>query len=283
MQAYNGTFVLDQTAPRVIASSLQPDAMLPAGNLTWTVTFSEPMNTGNYLWNQIHAVGLFRGNNIGPSNFNWDSTGTVLTIAFNNLPDDRYTLSLDANPGGFEDLRGLVLDGETLVNGVSQWPIPGGHSGDGVEGGSFSVTVAMDVETQTFPVPLVPVQPLGSLIYQSPTPATGTWRYAGDTDSFTINLDAGQVLAVDARAITTGLQPTVSVTGPGGTTPLGSIAAPSPGNAAILQGVQVATTGAYTITVGGLSGSLGLYDVQLTLNTALLHGHQCKPGDSPRP
>ena len=74
---------------------------------------------------------------------------------------------------------------------------------------------------------------------------------------------------MNARAITAGLQPTVSVTGPGGT-PLGSIAAPSPGNAAILQGVQVATTGTYTITVGGLSGSLGLYDVQLTLNTALL-------------
>ena len=109
------------------------------------------MNTSNYLWNQIHAVGLFRGNNFGPSNFNWDSTGTVLSITFDNLSDDRYSLSLDAYPGGFEDLHGLVLDGETLVNGVSQWPIPGGQSGDGVEGGSFAVTVAMDVGPQTFP------------------------------------------------------------------------------------------------------------------------------------
>ena len=79
VQAYNGSFVLDQTCARVIDSSLQPDAQLPAGNLAWTVKFSEPMNTGTYLWNQIHAVGLFRGNNVGPSNFNWDSTGTVLT------------------------------------------------------------------------------------------------------------------------------------------------------------------------------------------------------------
>ena len=214
IQAYNGSFVLDQTAPRVIDSSLQPDAQLPAGSLTWTVTFSEPINTGNYLWNQIHAVGMFRGINVGPSDFNWDSTGTVLSIAFNNLPDDRYTLSLDANPGGFEDLHGLVLDGETFVNGVSQWPIPDGHSGDGVEGGSFSVTVAMDVGTQTLPVPLVAVQPLGSLIYQSPTPATGTIAFAGDIDGFTIDLDAGQVLAVDAGALTADLQPTVSVTRP---------------------------------------------------------------------
>ena len=100
----------------MIDSSLQPNAQLPAGSLTWTVKFSEPMNTGNYLWDKIPAVGQYRGNSIGPNNFNWDSTGTVLTIAFNNLPDDRYAVSLDAYPGGFEDLHGLVIDGETLVN-----------------------------------------------------------------------------------------------------------------------------------------------------------------------
>src|SRR5262249_38209822 len=42
-----------------------------------------------------------------------------------------------------------------------------------------------------------------------------------------------------------------------------------PDLSALLQTVAAATGGTYTITVGGASGSLGLYGVQVTLNAAV--------------
>ena len=108
------------------------------------------------------------------------------------------------------DQVGLLLDGETVVDGVSRWPIGPGVSGNGVEGGDFIVSFATDAATQALPVPLVPIDPLGSLIYQTPYNATGTIAFGGDTDDFTITLDANQTVTILVGA-SSGLQPTVSL------------------------------------------------------------------------
>ena len=48
------------------------------------------------------------------ASFSWDPTGTILTINYDNLPDDTYTLTLFA--GGFENIVGIPLASDYTAN-----------------------------------------------------------------------------------------------------------------------------------------------------------------------
>jgi hypothetical protein len=265
LTAFTEHFTLDQTPPRVVSSSIQENDVLPAGTLTYTVTFSEPMNTANLDPSDFQLVGHIRNSSFFPSSFpSYDPTGTTLTITYSGLPDDAYTLTLISCDGAFEDVVGNNLDGEPLA-----FPIPPNVSGDGVEGGNFAVDFALDAGTQPLPTPLVPVAPPGSLIYQPPPlPATGTIAFAGDTDDFTIALDPGQTLAVlvDGSA---GLQPTVAVLDPSNM-PIGVAGtAPAVNGQAVFQAAAAPGGGTYTVRVGGAGGTEGLYFVRVIVNAAV--------------
>src|SRR5712664_3096562 len=52
-------------------------------------------------------------------------------------------------------------------------------------------------DTALYPVPLQPVSPLGSLVYDPSV--TGTLDVVGEIDTFTIDLDAGQTLTLRLR------------------------------------------------------------------------------------
>ncbi|HEX5102909.1 MAG TPA: S8 family peptidase, partial [Pirellulaceae bacterium] len=122
---------------------------------------------------------------------------------------------------------------------------------------AFAGSFTLDIGTVPFPTPLAPVAPLGSLI-QSQV-AAGIIGVAGDTDSFTIDVAAGQTITVLVTPAST-LQPTVAI---GGTSASGS----APGKKALLQ--TVAAGGLQTIAVGALGGTTGGYTVQVLLDTAL--------------
>src|SRR5262249_30768770 len=95
--AYAGTYVVDNIAPRVTATSVAPNAVLAPGSLTYQVTFNEPMKTTNLTSDDFTLHGNFRqaaGVNYTPSTFSFDGTGTVLTLTYAGLPDDSYTLTL---------------------------------------------------------------------------------------------------------------------------------------------------------------------------------------------
>src|SRR5205823_5190639 len=102
------------------------------------------------------ALGVF----YTPTTASYDATGTILTLQYDSLPEDNYTLTLYSGDGQFEDLVGWNLDGEPVA-----WPIPPNQSGDGVEGGNFFVDFSLDVGTAAYPTPLTAKPPLGSLIY----------------------------------------------------------------------------------------------------------------------
>ncbi len=92
---------------------------------------------------------------------------------------------------------------------------------------AFSGTYYPNIPTSAFPVPLTAVNPSGSLVYQGSQSAL--IAPAGDTDSFTISLDAGQALtAVVVPAAT--LQPSVTITAPNSTV-LGTATASALGTA----------------------------------------------------
>ncbi|MDB5298619.1 MAG: Thermophilic serine proteinase precursor, partial [Phycisphaerales bacterium] len=174
--------------------------------------------------------------------------------------DDNYTLTLMSGPGGFQDAAGNDLDGEP------HWPMPPGTSGNGTSGGNFFVDFSMDMVSAAYPTPLTPLNPPGSLIYDPS--AVGVINNAGDTDSFTLNLDVGQKLSVAAHPLAGGLQPMLTLYGPGSVV-LGSGSAGVPGGEAILQTLAVATAGTYTVTVNSVGGTIGAYTLQLVLNAAL--------------
>jgi hypothetical protein len=261
ISAYNGSFTLDYTAPRVVGSSIQEGAVLPTGNLTYTVTFSEPLQTALVDAGDFSLVGQYRNSSYSPTSFSFDATGKILTINYSNLLDDSYTLTLFSNPNSFVDQVGLELDGEPTT-----WPIPPNQSGDGFEGGNFFVHFVTDFATQALPTPFVGIAPAGSQVYRPPSNPTGVIGFPGDTDSFTVTLDPGQTITVAVAPSSPGLAPSVQIFGPGNVL-LGSASALAD-QTALLQTVPATAGGLYTITVGSTGGTLGLYSVGVLLNAA---------------
>src|SRR5262249_32036151 len=213
----------------------------------------------------LHGNG--RNQNYAPASVNYDATSSTLTVTFSGLPDDHYRLQI---ADSLTDNFGLKLDGETTVGGKSVWPIgPGqGHSGAGNPGGNFVVDFTADFpDTMAYPTPLTPINPLGSLIYQG-APTFSTLVSAGETDRFTLPVNAGQTLTVLVHPRDPGLQPTIVVsTGHGHSRDVSATAAAA-GVDAVLQTVPIGEDGTFPITVGGANGTTGDYTIQVFLNTA---------------
>ena len=129
----------------------------------------------------------------------------------------------------------------------------------------FAVAARGGTPTTPFPTPLTAVLPAGSLIYTGST--SGTIASPGETDAFSLNLDADQTITSDVVPGAT-LQPTVSVRNPAFAL-IGSATAAGAGQEALLQTVPVSTAGTYTIEVSGAGGTTGTYTLNVTLNAAL--------------
>jgi len=252
-------FYADLTAPVVVSSSIQEDDVLGAGDLVYTAAFSETLRNDTQLEStDVELLGQLSGPH-APVLFGYEPGTSTLSLQFAGLPEDSYTLTLLSGDGQFEDAVGHDLDGDPVA-----WPIPPNQSGDGAAGGDFVVHFEADVDVAPYPVPLEPKDPLGSLIYDPPV--IGAIGTPGDTDSYTVTLDAGQAVTVvvDPDA---SLRPTVELVGPGGT--LGTATAGAPGEDAVLQTVEAATAGVYTITLGGDGVTTGAYEARLVLNAAV--------------
>jgi hypothetical protein len=263
---FTSTFIVDLSPPRVIGSSVQENDIITLDStrsLTYTVTFSRPIVTTGLTSSAFSLVGTTGART--PASFSFDPTGTILTINYTNLPEDTYRLTLFSS--SFVSIAGWHLDGKTTVGGVSVWPIPPGQSGDGTEGGNFFVDFITNIPTSAYPVPLQPVLPLGSAIYQG-TPVSAFINPAGDTDSYTLNIAAGEKLTVLVHPNSPGLQAMIQVTDPGGSS-VGSVTAPAAGQEALLETLAITTSGTYTITVSGAGGTTGAFQVQVFQNTAL--------------
>jgi subtilisin family serine protease len=128
---------------------------------------------------------------------------------------------------------------------------------------AFAGSYSLDIGTIPFPTPLAPLAPLGSLIYD---PVFSGILTSGDTDSFTINVDAGQTITVLVTP-SAGLRPAITLSGPLG----GSATANAAGEDAVLQTVGSPTFpgGTYTVAVSGVGGTAGTYTVEIFLNAAL--------------
>ncbi len=262
IQPFASTFVLDYTAPRVESYSILQGAVLPDGyqDLDLTIGFSEAMDTRGVDVYDVTLIGQNFGSFYYPSAATFNEAGTELTISFQDvlLTEDIYNVTLTSGDFGFQDLVGLDLDGE--YSGT----LP---SGNGLEGGDFVIHFSVDAPTRQLPVPLTAIDPLGSLIYQTPYALSGVIAPGSDTDDFTIELDANQTVTLLVGA-SAGLQPTVSLFDPSDNQVDSMATAPAPGSEAVFQATLIPGAGTYRITVGSAGGQ-GLYSVQLIVNAAV--------------
>ena len=188
-------------------------------------------------------MGNYRNVQYAAASFSWDPTGTILTINFDNLPDDTYTLTLFAS--GFENVVGIPLASNYVAN--------------------FAVALG----TAAFPTPFVPVKPLGDLIYTStddPVLVTPT-----DVDYLTLSLNAGETLTLIGAPTTSDLQLVMTLYDPSFNV-VATTTAPAQAANSVIETAAISTTGTYTIAISDANGNLGLYSVQAYLNSYVKQG-----------
>lgn len=260
LEAFTATFTVDATGPRVVGSSIQQGDTVGAVGLSITLMFDEELDAASLGAEDVLLVGGHSGSH-SPDTFNYDGPSSTLTLSYNSLPDDDFTLTLTSGNGAFEDVLGNDLDGEPVA-----FPIPPNVSGDGIAGGNFVVSFTADVTTSPYPTPLAAKSPLGSLVYDPPV--AGTIGTAGDVDEYTIELDAGQTLSALVHP-EFGLDVAVEIEGPTGPPPATADASGA-GAAELLQdfGETGLAAGTYTVRVVGQSGT-GAYTLHVALNAEL--------------
>ncbi len=244
--------------PRVSNVSVQQGDRMEAGDVTFTIEFDQAMKTTTMDRTDFDLAGAISGHH-APAAWSYSAGSRELTLEYAALPDDTYTLTLLSGDGRLEDADGFDLDGET-----PSWPIPPNASGDGVEGGNFSVSFTADAETVPYGGPLTPKTPLGSLVYDPDVSAN--LAPAGDEDRFTITLEAGLAVTVTVEPGSS-LQPVVRLLDPSGTC-IGGATSTAAGVDAIVQTAAASVPGLYTVAVSGAGASTGMYTAQVVLNAA---------------
>lgn len=259
LAAFASEFVVDTVAPHVISSSLNFGDVVPWGNLAVILQFNEELDATTLDASDVFLTSQMHGD-FTPTTMSYDTPSSRLVLEFEELPEDRYTFTLASGDDAVQDLVGHDFDGEVSLS-------PGGPliSGDGTAGGDFVVEFVSEGPDGAFPLPLEAASSFGSLVYRgSVLRAVGG---ASDVDTFTIDLDAGQVVSLAARPSAT-LRPQVELLDPNGASVAVAMAAAT-GEAAIIQMATAATAGTYTVRVSGNGYTAGAYELQLALNAGL--------------
>jgi large repetitive protein len=239
--------------PTVTAASFSSGEVLTPGPLTFWATFSEPMREAELGPEDVVLHGVFADRYFAPVAFSYDTAEKKVTVEFPSLPEDMYRLTLLSGDGHFESQYGHDLDGD----------------GDGWAGGDYVVEFSVDSDTWD-PLPAVePVWPHGSLIYRAGVSAAVS--PAGDVDTYTIDLDAGQTVSLAVRPTST-LKPVVELTRLDGWVSVGNAEASEPGQPALLQTVEIETAGTYVISIWG--GSFDFTVGGYTLGFGAERGHR---------
>jgi subtilisin family serine protease len=219
--------------PMNVLSSVPADGQVLGPAVTqFTLTLSHPYLAASVQSNDLTVNGV-------PADSVQLVDGRTLQFSFNTAPPvtAQGTQTLEVAAGAITRQDGLA----------------------GVQ--AFSATIHVDIDTVAFPTPLVAADPLGSLVYDPLLP--GYINFPGDSDEYTLNLDAGQTLTVVVQPAST-LAPSISVRDPNGTL-IGTSSAAA-GATAILQAVPVRGSGIYRVAVSGSGGSVGAFSLRVILN-----------------
>ncbi len=226
------------------------------GNFVRTFNVDTPIGVASLS----PAAGSFVALPLTSIDVNFDKPYAAASIGTNDLILSQGTVTaftlLDADTVRYT-VDGITRDGTLSIQ------LPAGAVTDVSGNGSvaYAGSVLVDVSISSLATPAL-VNPSGSLIYD--TSASGSIGQAGDVDSYTLDVNAGQTLTV---IVTTngGLQGGLSVDGPGVSQSDSAVAANAP---FVAQTISVATSGTYTLGVSGLAGTVGSYTLRVVLNAA---------------
>jgi hypothetical protein len=271
LSRFSETITVDNLAPKVIKTSVEEGNQLSPGTLKYKVTFDDTIDASVISIAGFDLHGKYRNTDYTPVSYSLNTSQTALTITYQDLIDDVYTLTdfsqaaADGgpvtDPNGIRNIVGLALDGEPNTPQPPSVP-----SGDGVPGGNFFVDFTVDTN-QPVPFPTLQARaPVGSLVYQAST--TDVITTSSDTDTFKIKMNAGQTLTMDLTS-DSNLQGAVTIYGPNAAGVGSTVTAAGPGGEVIVQTVPVTSPGTYQINVIGAKGTLGLYHLTATLNAAV--------------
>jgi methionine-rich copper-binding protein CopC len=255
LEAFSAAFTIDLTPPRVIGSTLYTGNSTNPGALSLQIDFSEPIATGQVDVADIVLAHPDHSEHVTPISYAFNEDGTRLQLEYMGLREHRWSFSLISSNQSFQDRAGHALDGEP--NAV----LP---SGDGTAGGDFCFTFRVDVETLALDPFIHPEIPLGAGI--SRADYTAQISPADDTDQYTLDLDAGQLLTVVVDPASNGM-PHLTITGPAGSTLLDAVATHA-GQAAF-GSIRITGAGRYTLTVNTHNGSEDTYALQVLLNAGV--------------
>ncbi len=120
---------------------------------------------------------------------------------------------------------------------------------------------------QPFPLPLCPVEPLGSLVYERSV--EGSVDVVDEPQDYMIELEGSQVAAaVVACQLGEELRPVVQILDPDGAA-LATATAAAAGEGIALPTVAVANAGSHTVRVSGAGGTTGKFMLSLSLGAGL--------------
>ncbi|MEZ6132743.1 MAG: CARDB domain-containing protein [Planctomycetaceae bacterium] len=245
---FASTFTLDATSPTVTSVTVNGTTVtggetVANGPTTVEIQFSEPLNEVALGLEDVQLVS--GATPFVASTFFYNPATFLLTLEFDDLPEATFTLTLDSDAAGFRDLQNNPLDGDPGVVGPDDF------------------VVSWETDNQGLPYPsLVPVLPLGSLVFDPPV---FVQLEPGDTDEFTVSLDAGQSLTATLSGAFSGFDGLIEVID---STVYDTASSPAIGEPAVLQVAPVSAAGTYTIRVSSLTGT-GQAELRLWLNTLL--------------
>lgn len=231
--AFNGPFRYDATLLQVVSTVPPVNGVftLP-GPFTYDVNFNEAVDPASVQAGDLQLSGIAGNSVLGvtvlPGN---------MTARFNINAPVEGTLTASIAAGAVTDAFGNI-------------------------GAAFTGNYVVDIGTVPYPTPLLAKEPAGSLIYDPSV--SGNIGFAGDTDSFTLNIDPGQTITAIATS-SAGLQVRVELFDPSSASQAIGVAA-GPGQAAAIQTTPAATGGVYTFTMSGAGGTTGNYTLQVILN-----------------
>jgi methionine-rich copper-binding protein CopC len=243
LEAFSSGFEIDVTPPAITSSSLTAGSILSAGELAYTVTFSEPLNEGVLDASDIHLAGQLFGVQAA-SNFEYDADTFTLTVTYANLPEDAYALTLISGEVGPASLPSFTPCSCPLCRGLLETSAGGLQdiAGNPLAGGDFSVAFSVDATGST-PLELSRLEPLGSFI-NAVRGAPGLVNNTGDGDQFEFYVQAGQkltALVAPSDPLATLTVEAVGMAGP--------IVAPGPGLPVLLPLTSITASGLATLRV----------------------------------
>ncbi|MDZ4783708.1 MAG: M36 family metallopeptidase [Planctomycetia bacterium] len=208
------------------------------------------------------------------------ANGSSVVLPFTSL-DVHFNEAIDAVSLGMTDLQlnqGVVdslelLDADSVRfhlsglnrEGTLQLTIAAGALSDAFGNPSelYSSSMELDFGVVPFVGAFTALSPHGSLAFSAA--AQGIIGVNGDTDSFTLELETGQLLSVQATS-TVGWQPRVVVRDPQGSVVLSGGGVGS--DQLLLPAVKLAVAGVYTFEVGAPTDQTGVYSLQPLVNVA---------------